>query len=106
MKEETIYKMVAALFSDNTTYAGIDIGPIAGSDTVRLEQHAGFDQGDLVLRMDCDKDGEYFFELGDYHQARDLAVGLLAWADFAEKAYAEREEMWKELHKEEKEGKK
>ena len=87
-----LYEMVKALFSDSDCWTAIDIGPIAGSDRLSLEQHAGFAPGQLVLRLDANQSGEYFFDLEDYHVARQLAEGLQAWADFAETRHAEREE--------------
>ena len=86
-----MYDIVKRLFEASNEWAGIDIGPIAGSNHLSLEQHAGFGPGQLVLRLDADQNGEYFFDLEDFRTARQLAHGLLGWADFAEKRHAERE---------------
>jgi hypothetical protein len=79
--------MVTALFSDPELWAGIDVGTMEGSSTMLVEQHAGFGPGVLVLRLDAEPNGEYFFGLEDYNEARKLAAALNAWADFAEPAY-------------------
>lgn len=67
----------------------MDIGPINGSDTLSLEQHAGFGSGTLVMRLAQGNDGEYWFNIEDHRTARQLAHGLLGWADVAEKLYNE-----------------
>ena len=82
-----ITAMVTALFSDPELWAGIDVGTMEGSSTMLVEQHAGFGPGVLVLRLDAEPNGEYFFCLEDYTEARKLAAALNAWADFAEPAY-------------------
>jgi hypothetical protein len=79
--------MVTALFSDPKLWAGIDIGTMEGSSTMRVEQHAGFGSGILVLRLEAEPNGEYFFGLEDFSEARKLAAALNAWADFAEPEY-------------------
>lgn len=88
---EAMYDIVKRLFDSPHEWAGIDIGPIAGSQHLSLEQHAGFGPGQLVLRFDAEPSGEYFFDIEDFRTARQLAHGLLGWADFAEKRHAERE---------------
>lgn len=82
-----ITAMVTALFSDPQLWAGIDVGTMEGSSTMLIEQHAGFGPGILVLRLDAEPNGEYFFGLEDFHEARKLAAALNAWADFAEPEY-------------------
>ena len=86
-----MYDILKRLFEARSEWAGIDIGPIAGSNHLSLEQHAGFGSGQLVMRLDAEQSGEYFFDLEDFHTARQLAHGLLGWADFAEKRYAEQD---------------
>ena len=83
----TIHRMVTTLFSDPELYAGIDIGTMEGSSTMLVEQHAGFGPGILVLRLEAETNGEYFFGLEDFTEARKLAAALNAWADFAEPEY-------------------
>jgi len=100
---EAMYDIVKRLFDSPHEWAGIDIGGIAGSNHLSLEQHAGFSSGQLVLRFQADANGEYFFDLEDFRTARQLAHGLLGWADFAEKAYKGREENWARAHTAEKE---
>lgn len=82
-----ITAMVTALFSDPQLWAGIDVGTMEGSSTMLIEQHGGFGPGVLVLRLDAEPNGEYFFGLEDYNEARKLAAALNAWADFAEPEY-------------------
>ena len=82
-----ITAMVTALFSDPQLWAGIDVGTMEGSSTMTVEQHSGFGPGVLVLRLDAQPNGEYFFGLEDYTEARKLAAALNAWADFAEPEY-------------------
>lgn len=95
---EAMYDIVKRLFEAKHQWAGIDIGPIAGSETLSLEQHAGFGSGQLVLRLQADLNGEYFFDLEDFNTARQLAHGLLGWADVAERLYEEREAEHKAKH--------
>lgn len=83
----TIYTMVTALFSDPELWAGVDVGTMEGSSTMLVEQHAGFGSGILVLRLEPETNGEYFFGLEDFNEARKLAAALTAWADFAEPEY-------------------
>ena len=82
-----IHTMVTALFSDPELWAGVDVGTIEGSCTMLVEQHAGFGPGILVLRLEAETNGEYFFGLEDFNEARKLAAALNAWADFAEPEY-------------------
>lgn len=89
---EVIRDLVKRLFEAKDEWAGIDIGPIEGSNHMTLEQHAGFGSGILVMRLDAGKDGEYFFSIEDFHAARQLAHGLLGWADVAERLYRETNE--------------
>ena len=100
---EPMYDIVKRLFEAKHEWVAIDIVGIAGSNHLSLEQHAGFGSGQLVLRLQAEMNGEYFFDLEDFNTARQLAHGLLGWADFAEKAYKEREENWAREHAAEKE---
>lgn len=95
---EAMYDIVKRLFEAKHEWACIDIGPIAGSEHLSLEQHAGFGTGQLVLRLQADLNGEYFFDLEDFNTARQLAHGLLGWADVAERLYEEREDEYKAKH--------
>lgn len=95
---EAMYDIVKRLFEAKHEWACIDIGPIAGSQTLSLEQHAGFGSGQLVLRLDADPNGEFHFDLEDFHTARQLAHGLLGWADVAARLYEEREAEYNAKH--------
>jgi hypothetical protein len=96
---EPMHDMIKRLFEAEHEWASIDIGPIAGSECLSLEQHAGFAAGQLVLRLDPGRNGEYFFALEDFRTARQLAHGLLGWAAVAEKKHAEQEEDIKTMEK-------
>lgn len=89
---EAMYDIVKRLFEEKHEWAGIDIGPIEGSNHLSLEQHAGFGSGILVLRLDEKQNGEYSFAIEDFHTARQLAHGLLGWADVAEKLYKDQQD--------------
>lgn len=89
---EPMYDIIKRLFEAKHEWAGIDIGPIDGSNHLSLEQHAGFGSGILVMRLQDEMNGEYYFGIEDYHTARQLAHGLLGWADVAERLHKEREE--------------
>lgn len=93
-----MYDIVKRLFEAKDEWVGIDIGPIAGSNHLSLEQHAGFGPGQLVLRFQDEMRGEYFFDLEDYNTARQLAHGLLGWADVAERLQREREAEYMAKH--------
>lgn len=95
---EAMYDIVKRLFEAKHEWAGIDIGGIAGSNHLSLEQHAGFGSGQLVLRLQADLNGEYFFDLEDFNTARQLAHGLLGWADVAARLHAERDDEYKAKH--------
>lgn len=86
---EPMYDIIKRLFEAKHEWAGVDIGPINGSGTLSLEQHAGFGSGTLVMRLTQGNDGEYWFNIEDFRSARQLAHGLLGWADVAEKLYNE-----------------
>ena len=86
---EPMHDIIKRLFESPHEWASIDIGPIAGSECVSLEQHAGYAPGQLLLRLDTAPNGEYFFALEDFRTARQLAHGLLGWAAVAEKRHAE-----------------
>ena len=94
----TMYDIIKRLFEAKNEWVGIDIGGIAGSNHLSLEQHAGFGSGQLVLRLQDEMRGEYHFDLEDFHVARQLAHGLLGWADVAERLYEEREAEYKAKH--------
>lgn len=95
---EAMYDMIKRLFEAKGEWAGVDIGPIAGSNHLSLEQHAGFGSGQLVLRLQDEMRGEYHFDLEDFRVARQLAHGLLGWADVAERLYEDREAEYKAKH--------
>lgn len=95
---QAMYDIIKRLFEAKNEWAGIDIGPIAGSNHLSLEQHAGFGPGQLVLRLQDEMRGEYFFDLEDYNTARQLAHGLLGWADVAERLHREREAEYMAKH--------
>lgn len=95
---KAMYYIIKRLFEAKDEWAGVDIGPIGGSNDLSLEQHAGFGRGQLVLRLQDGMRGEYYFDLEDFHAARQLAHGLLGWADVAERLYAEREAEYAAKH--------
>lgn len=84
-KDHIVYRTLSLLLQERSLIR-LDLSVFACGDALNVGLHAGFGDGDLVIGVGPNIDGDALtFQHGiDTDAARDLAAALMAWSDWCD----------------------